>query len=605
VVVTATRFSENANTLPMGVSVINADDIHNSGVTTINEALMRLLGVPGRMDLYGASNYSLDLRGFGETSVSNQVVVLDGVRLNEADLSAPQLAGIPIEAVERIEVLRGNGAVLYGEGATGGVIVITTKAGSGTERRNKANIYTGFGTNNLRDTRVNATFVSGGFSLDASGQKRDTDNYRQNSRSESDGGNLVAQWSNDMLRLGARHSEDSLYSRLPGSLTAAQFAADPTQSSTPNDWARIKNNRDVVFAELMLSDWQLLADVGWREKHLQSEWSGYAYGYDVNSSDYGLRARQEKRIGDIRNVLVLGHDYGHWIRTSNSLVDADQKTRAWYVKDEVTLATKTSLSAGWRTERIEKTASGGANQLADRFQAWDVGVSQPLTASTHAWVRAGSSFRLANVDEFSFTNPNVTIRPQASRDLEAGLRWAQGAYKLEARLYRSLLTDEIGYDPASGPYGANVNFDPTRRQGVEVDVDWAVQRNLNLAARLGLRRSSFRSGPYAGNEVPLAPSQTLALRADWTPLVGHRVSGGLTMVGTQHSDFANACRMPSYTTADLRYAYQWGKAELSIGLNNAFDRKYYTQAYGCSGGVTTSIYPEAGRTFTTALRVAF
>lgn len=610
-VVTATRFAEEAATLPMGVSVITATDIRTSGATTVNEAVMRLLGAPGRLDMYGGGNYTLDLRGFGETANSNQIIVLDGLRLNEADLGAPRLSGIPIDAIERIEVLRGSGAVLYGEGATGGVIVITTKAGLGKERRNSASVYVGVGSDSLRELRANATVASGGFSMDVSGQKRDTDNHRDNFSSESDGGSVTAQWSNDFLRVGVRHSEDALETRLPGPLSAAQFDTDPTLTNTPDDSARIRNSRQALFAEALLGDWQLAADAGWRNKALRSLQGGSDYSYDIDASNYSLRARHEKKFDRLQNVLTLGYDHGRWTRdvlgTYGS--QANQKTSAWYLRDEVTLPEGTRLSAGWRTERVMKDAYNASSQLADRLDAWEMGVSQPVDASTMVWARMGKSFRLANVDEFSYTDPSVAIRPQTSRDVEAGLRWAHGVYKLEARLYRSALTDEIGYDPkalGAGPYdGRNVNFAPTRRQGLELDGVWALQSSLNLGARLNLRRAKFRSGAYAGNDVPLTARESLALRADWTPQAGHRVSSGLNWVGQQRPDLANQCRMPSYTTVDARYAYQWDKVELSFGVNNLFDRRYYTQAYTCAGGVTTDMYPEAGRTFVASLRMSF
>ena len=63
VVVTATRFPESAASLPFGVSVITAAEIQASGATTVNEAIMKLLGVPGRLDASGGNNYTLDLRG--------------------------------------------------------------------------------------------------------------------------------------------------------------------------------------------------------------------------------------------------------------------------------------------------------------------------------------------------------------------------------------------------------------------------------------------------------------------------------------------------------------------------------------------------------------
>ena len=86
---------------------------------------------------------------------------------------------------------------------------------------------------------------------------------------------------------------------------------------------------------------------------------------------------------------------------------------------------------------------------------------------------------------------------------------------------------------------------------------------------------------------------------------GHQLNLGLTWVGAQRPDFDNACTMPSYSTADARYAYTSGPVELAVGITNLADAKYYTQAFGCTGGVTTSIYPEAGRAFTATAKVRF
>ena len=185
VVVTASRFAEPAAMLPFGVSVVTAEEIQASGAGTVNEALMKLLGVVGRLDTSGGNNYSLDLRGFGSTSESNQVVIVDGLRLNEADLTSAGLSSIPIASVHRIEVLRGSGAVLYGEGATGGVIVITTKAGIGTQRVNTAQVYAAGGNMGQRETRASATLASGGFSADVAASDRDSDGHRQNFASVS------------------------------------------------------------------------------------------------------------------------------------------------------------------------------------------------------------------------------------------------------------------------------------------------------------------------------------------------------------------------------------------------------------------------------------
>ncbi len=611
-VVTATRFAEPGESLPLGVSVITADEIRASGATTVNEVLMRLLGVVGRQDFYGGGDYGLDLRGFGTTADSNQVVMVDGMRISEADLGGTRLAGIPIDSVERIEVLRSSGAVLYGEGATGGVILITTKAGTGKERRNTASVYAGAGSYGLREARANATLASGGFSLDLSGLKRDSDNFRDNFRSKVDGGAVTGQWSNDWLRLGARYSQDSLDTGLPGALTAAQYEANPRQTTTPTDNAQIKNTRNSVFAEAMLGNWQLAADAGSRQKNLVASFSGSPYAYDIDANNYSLRARNEARLGEMKNALVLGTDYDHWSRDVLGAFAsmARQSSRAWYVKDDVTLpGSKTRLSAGWRTERIDKDNTRASAAESGRQHAWELGVSQPVAPGVTVYGRAGTSFRLANVDEFSLTSPGVILKPQTSRDLELGTRWTYAAGKMEARLYRSELENEIGFDPnAAGPFGfmgVNTNFDPTRRQGLEIDASHALTKAVVLRVNAALRKANFRAGPYAGNDVPLVPQRTLALHADWTPAAGHRVTGGVNWISSQHPDFNNQCNMPAYTTVDLRYAYQWRRVELSLGVSNLFDHKYYTQAFGCTAGVTTSIYPEAGRAITAAVRVGF
>jgi iron complex outermembrane receptor protein len=612
-IVTATRFPDNSQSLPFGVSVITSHEIERSGATTINEALMRVLGFAGRQDFYGGGEYNLDLRGFGSTADSNQVIIVDGIRMSEADTGGTRLAGIPIESVERIEVIRGSGAVLYGEGATGGVIVVTTKAGAGKDRANGGSVYAGAGSFGYRDLRANANLGAGEFTVDASAQKRDSDNHRQNFRSKTDGESVTGQWSHESVRLGLRYGQDKLDTGLPGALSTAQFAADPHQSTTPGDHATIRNSRTSAFGEAQLANWQLAFDAGTRDKKLRSTSAFGAYDYDITASDYSVRARNSAKLAGADNLLVVGFDHLHWKRDVLGLfaAQATQSSHAWYLKDDVTLAGGTRIGLGWRTEAASKDNVGAfsASMLDQREHAWEIGVSHPFGAVT-AYARVGRSFRFANVDEFSFTSDGAILAPQTSRDTELGARFVHANGKLEARLYRSELTNEIGFDPSAivvgSPFtGANINFDPTRRQGFEFDAQQQLASNLGLRVNAQSREATFRSGPHAGKDVPLVPRRTVALRADWTPLPQHHLSGGLQWVSSQHPDFDNACTMPAYTTADVRYAYEWKQAEFSAGVTNLADRKFYTQAFACAGSVPTSIYPEPGRAFTAAVRVKF
>jgi len=613
IVVTAMRFPDAAESLPTGVSIITAEEIRASGVTTVNEAVMRLFGVVGRQDYYGSGDYVLDLRGFGETADNNQVVIVDGMRFSEADLGGSRLAGIAIDSVERIEVLRSSGAVLYGEGSTGGVIIVTTKGGIGKERKNTASVYAAAGSFGLREERVNATLARGGFSLDISGMKKASDNHRDNFRSQTDGGAISGQWSGDWLRVGLRHAEDTTDSRLPGALTAAEYALDPRQSYTKDDWARMHSLHNGVFAEADVGEWLLRLDAGARSKSLDS-WTTYraynsssSYGYEIEAHQQSVSARNETRLGpQLLNRFQLGVDHGDWERRDTYGGIAVQRTQSLYIKDDLSLAGGTRLSAGWRTESIDKSNSGASSGLSDRLQAWELGLSQAFGSVT-GYGRLGNSFRLPNVDEFGFTSPGVALVPQTSRDMELGARWQHALGKLEARLYRSNLSNEIGYDPsAPGPWGAgaNVNFEASRRQGLELEATHSLASSLGLRANLAWREASFRAGAYAGKSVPLAPSQTTSLRAEWTPQAAHRLSAGLNWVTGQYAEFKNDYRMPSYLVTDLRYAYEWRNAEFSFGIKNLFDRKYYTQA-GVNSVLGYMVYPEAGRAMTAAVRVQF
>ncbi len=614
VAVTATRFPTAAADLPFGVSVLTADEIRSSGATTVNDAIMKLLGVPGRLDFNGGGDYGLDLRGFGATADNNQVVVVDGIRISEADLGGTRLAGIAIDSVERIEVIRGSGGVLYGEGATGGVIVITTKAGGGAARRSQADVYAAVGNFGLREARAGGTLTAGNFSIDAAANRRDTDNDRDNFRSRTDGASVSGQWSSDGLRAGVRYAYDHLDGGLPGALSTVQYEADPHQANSPLDAGSIRNRRSGVFGEAVFGDWQIGLDAGWRSKSSSSNTGGFDYAYDTDASNYALRARHAATFGSYANSVVAGLDRGAWKRTVLGAFGSEstQHSQAVYVKDDLMLPGGTRLSAGWRAEAVKKDNSGAPTGIDERPRAWELGVVQPLGGGVSVYSRYGRSFRLANVDEFGFTTPGLELKAQTSRDAELGLRWAYDGGRAELRAYRSALTNEIGFDPnAVGPSsafgfnGANVNFDPTRREGLELEVTQVLAANAKLRVHAATRRARFTAGTYQGNDVPLTPRHTLAVRADWSPAAGHRIDGGINVVSSQSPDFENACRMPRYTTADLRYAYQWGGAEFAIGVSNLTNAKYYTQAFACVNGAVSAIYPEAGRGVTVSVRLHF
>lgn len=123
-VVTATRTMKQIQEVPASVSVVTAKDIQEKNISALPEALQMLPGVyMSQSPSYGSAG-SLEIRGFASNNI---LVLLDGMPINTAHNNEVQWEMIPVENVERIEVVKGAGSSLYGGRAVGAVVNILTK----------------------------------------------------------------------------------------------------------------------------------------------------------------------------------------------------------------------------------------------------------------------------------------------------------------------------------------------------------------------------------------------------------------------------------------------------------------------------------------------
>ena len=230
VVVTATRFPERALDAPIGMTVISAERIANSTAATLPELLSQEAGIISR-DSSGSPDRQIDLRGFGITGDQNTLVLLNGQRMNELELTSIRWSSIPMASIERIEILRGSGAVLYGGNATGGTINIITKGPEAGSRSASVAGTTGtYGTHELREA-LNLAGEHLGFSLFANSQA--TDNYRANNRLDQQNINGELRLSGSRGHLAFTFGVENQNLRLPGARTAAQLITDPRGATTP------------------------------------------------------------------------------------------------------------------------------------------------------------------------------------------------------------------------------------------------------------------------------------------------------------------------------------------------------------------------------------
>jgi iron complex outermembrane receptor protein len=619
IVITGPRFPSAPTLAPIGATVITQDEIRRAGAGDVNAAIRKIGGVFGRQSLDSSPDFALDLRGFGTNGSQNMVVMVDGVRLNENELASAVLSSIPIDTVERIEITRGGGSVLFGEGATGGVIqVFTRRPGAGGTH---GSLFAEAGQFDSRDLRASLSHRVGSIALDAAAGRQRTDNYRANSdfsQSNFSGGGQYA-WNGG--RAGLRVESARQDSRFPGSLTLAQFEANPRQTQTPNDFGSLDTDRVTAFVEQRLGTLEFTADLSHRERDVDatyvSDFGTTKIAYGSRQTQFSPRVRQLAELKGMLNELVAGVDLVRWERKTRSdfsLADAKQDSSAVYLRDELRFDPQNDgrIALGARHEVFDKDVvdplafDPSPQSSSQSLNAWEVQGSYKLLPLVGVHAKAGQSYRVANVDENGYRSSSGMLAPQTSHDLELGATFGDGARQLTARLFRHNLHNELFFDPTlNGGFGANTNLDPTRRQGFEIDGAAALAPGWQLQGHLQHVNAKFTEGPNAGREMVLVPKNVLTARLAWLPGDGQSADVGMQWVDSQRygSDFTNGCdaRVPSYTTFDARYARKLGAWEFALSGLNLADRQYFSNAFGCKSG----IYPSAGRQLKLSARYDF
>ena len=619
VIVTATRFSEPEVNVAANISVISRDDIRNTPATDLPSMLKSSAGVDVRA-LYGSLGIdsTIDIRGFGETAGSNTLILLDGLRLNPIDLGSVNWSAIPLDSVQRIEVQRGAGTVLYGDKATGGVINIITDK-SGTPR---AGATIGIGSYDTQTVDANAAAGNETGYFNIFGHYAHTGGWRENSQAEqaalSGRGGLYIGKGEAFIDYSLNNSRNGL----PGPLLSAAYQANPKSASTPNDSQRSDGYRLRPGIALPVTDTlRIEAEVAVEQQDSHYNYASFGSEADRARDNWSLtpRLRWQHGLGNLRSETVAGIDYYsgkvNATYTTSANQSAKQDSLGFYFQNT------TELGAGWagivgaRNQRVDQSATQdaylgffgpqpGLNDSADYSKnAWDLG----LTYSGNGWRtygKAGTTFRFATTDELFGYDPltgNPTfagnLKPQTGTLGELGGSLALGPVTGRAALYLMNLNDEIAFD---GAVFSNVNLAPTRRQGLELEAGWRIVPSLLASASYTYAASTFREGIYDGNQVPLVPKNKAALRLSWDGDSFGQYTAIANYIGQRYysGDYANALNMlPSYTTVDLMAAWNFKPWSISARMLNVFDKIYSPYAGYSTFQSDYYYYPADGRTF--------
>lgn len=624
IVVTASRFPA-ALEQPVAVTVITTEEIAESTAGTLGKVLSRLGGVHVRQNLTGTPDQPLDLRGFGVSGDQNTLILINGQRISENELVSARISSIPLVAIERIEILRGSGTVLYGGGATGGTINIVTRSSLGTPPG--GSVFASYGSYNTRELRAAVNGGSGywGYALYAS--RSEGDNYRRNHDAKVENLGAEVAFGGGNNRAALRINGNRQRVRLPGARSESEYRSDPRGTSTPDDSGELDGWDATFNVQHRLGPVLIAADLGYRERSNAyfNAFAGGTYASDVDAhvTNFSPRAKWTATLGGMENVLIAGADWSQWQYRSDAVFNgtgfsaptrerATQRNRAIYMQNNLQILPGSRLTLGGRHERIDLSAAESVTPIPRRGQdyslnAWEAGLRQALMRNLTAYARFGQSFRIANVDEIrcSFPPCQAMLEPQTSHDREIGIEYRAKDLAAQLALFDISLSREIHFNRLSGIFGQNENLPKTRRRGLELKGGYALSSTLDLDLRYAYTQAEFRGGEFngiriGGNDVPSVPRHRANGSLNWKILPSTRLVAAMTYTGEQRYDNDQANRfehMPSYTVTDVKLTHTIGTVTLAAGINNLFDRKYYSYALVNNPLAPTSFnaYPEARR----------
>jgi iron complex outermembrane receptor protein len=637
VVVTGTRSEEKMERIPANVTVIAQEDIRNSNAKNIPELLRTEEGIVVRDWTGNGKQVEVDLRGFGESAPSNVLVLVDGRRVNQIDLSGVDWTQIPLDQIERIEIVRGTGTVLYGDNAVGGVINIITKIPSD---RFAFSAGATLGSYSRNREHVSVSGGQGPLAASFYGSYDSTQGYRENNdyRAKDAGGKIVYDVASFLsLNLsGAYHTDDY---GLPGYLTLAELNADRRATMFPLDNGSTTDGYLKSGFDLSLGDFgNLVTDVSYRNRETDTDWISFGFIQNSVIDTWSLTPRYvwNRAIGGHRNKLIAGIDL-YWtdqdtksysgvpaLLTGLSTVEKD--SMGLYLNNEFSILENLILSLGARYEIVDywlnqRDPLTGLNLLDTTIEeseyAYTAGLTFLYTEKSSVFVRANRSFRfpladeLIEFDQSTFAQViNSDLKPQTGQHYEAGVKhYFTPGIQGNVTFFRAQIKNEIFLDPTPKPFwGTNENHPETLHQGFEVGTNIQLFSMLTLFGNYTYEKATFEAPPFEGNDIPAVPRNKFNLGFRLHDLIpGFAFSAIYNYVGSSYlvSDQANQVeKLKSYSTVDARLSYAWKWINTFFGVNNLFDEKYSQYAVA-STSLGPVFYPSPERNWVGGIEVRY
>ena len=604
-------FNEVDTFAPFSSEVYTQDDIKNSNATNIYDFLSQNTSLSLAPSSGNRFSKKISARGYGLTIGShNLVVTLNGRRLNNIDTSGPEIAGVNINDIERVEITKGSGSVIYGDSAMAGAIHFYTKKNIQTKISTTSGNYGVSQTSasvGINDEKIDLNISldnskHDGFHKAATGGVKDKGKQTKSSIGgtyTTDGGTEIS------LDLYRTNSDI----RYPNYLSDAQFEADPTgsgsgsrytyrdaESSTTN--FKVKRNWGENFE---FTTNRSAIDKESRNFYSYSGATVDNYKYDYKSNDYLLTYTN----GDIK--IDSGVNIFDGKRTVESTSVSSRNTTSkenlgvfsqlqYFRNDSV-------FSVGARSEKVDynySPESGTALSGEYDLNAFDIGINTSLSPNTTIFTNYNHAFQAPLIDRFfiSATWPatgqvfNGFVRPSKSRTFNIGLNHLTDNSKTKLTLYRSNIKDEMFLCKSNaasdcGLYGDNLNLDKSHKQGLELQNKYVFSpkwsTGLNYAYTIAKIDSDDKgAGALNGKTNPMTSKHNISAS------VIYSLSNKTNMTLTQkyrseafaEEDYANIFtkKQPEYNSTNFNFSYNPNDdLSFSFDVENLFENSYGTR----------------------------
>ena len=644
VIVSGSRFEENLNEVPANVLVITREEIAESTSNNIPDILSQIGGLNVRNTNGGQLNLgaTIDMGGYGVTANSTTLILVDGQKINPIDSSSVSWESIPLDSINRIEILHGGASVQYGNGAIGGVINIITNGG----KRDLNQVSTSYGSFN---TLVNNAIFRNTLeqtTLQLSANTSNSNGWRQNSSANA--------YAFDAKVTQALGGKDNVYADVfysysnqqnPGGVVGQVGQGNPQSAKFNNIGSGTGANNTGIRAGLakeLGSTFNLEVDGFYSNKntffnqpYYSTEASGigdYPYISPSFTKFQGWQGNFTPRIkGDFGSfgTSILGYEFNKASQSSSNTYSAVMNQTAanvyppgpWgvaslplqgaanaslynqsvYFIQKLPITNGIELNGGYRYQTQSATASGtdiwnGAANDSQTYSAnaGDVALNFRYLEGQRIYIKWNQSYRFPNVDEFWGWSKNGggstfggILKPQTAQTYELGGNWQVLKSNLTASIFSSVSQNEIMYNPSTfinsnSPYDIN-------RNGVIFNALTALTPQLSVGAGGTVQHAFYASGPYQNQSIPQVPNLLLNARATYTLTSNWSVGGVVNYVGNQHYDaspvyYNSLATMPSYTVADIYSNYKFGNWDARLTIKNVGNAQY--SSYGGYGFVT-------------------